>query len=201
MANKIIDFLYTNAEMLCKDAGLEVWGVDIVGSTQKTVRIFVDKPKDGVSENTEQNDGVEESGIGIIECARISRKLSLIIDVEEIFKDAWTLEVSSPGFSRLFFNPNQMKDYIGRSVEVVLSAQMPNYPKRKKFKGNLLSIIDDSKIEIEIDKDTLQASEEDKAIAIIPWTHVKRANLIHVFTMPEKPGKSKQNKATQGGNK
>ena len=41
--------------------------------------------------------------LSVDQCAEISRMVGLALEVDEVFADAWVLEVSSPGMDRLFF--------------------------------------------------------------------------------------------------
>ncbi len=61
----------------------------------------------------------KESGIGIDDCAKVSREISLILDVEELISEAYTLEVSSPGLDRPLENEKDFARYPGKKVRLV----------------------------------------------------------------------------------
>ena len=42
-----------------------------------------------------------ENGVGIADCAKLTREFDPILDVEDPLPDAYTLEVSSPGLDRV----------------------------------------------------------------------------------------------------
>ena len=66
---------------LVEAAGLELWGVELLGEGRPILRVYVESP----------------SGATIEECAKLSRQLGLALDVEDIIPSAYILEVSSPG--------------------------------------------------------------------------------------------------------
>ena len=63
-----------------------------------------------------------DEGIGIDECAELSRELGNIIEEEELFELAYNLEVSSPGLDQPLKLIRQYKKNIGRDVRVLLKA-------------------------------------------------------------------------------
>ncbi len=54
----------------------------------KILRVFVDKP----------------GGITLDDCVKISKELSTRLDVEDLIKTRYTLEVSSPGINRRHYD-------------------------------------------------------------------------------------------------
>ena len=61
-----------------------------------------------------------DSGITAQDCADVSRGLSEIIETENVFKDAYTWDVSSPGTDRPLKMFRQYPKHIGRELEVTL---------------------------------------------------------------------------------
>ena len=59
-------------------------------------------------------------GINIEECARLSQIISDCLDTEDIFKNRFTLEVSSPGLERPLLNSNDFRRKIGKEVKIYL---------------------------------------------------------------------------------
>jgi len=62
-----------------------------------------------------------EAGIGVDDCALVSREVSRILDVEERIDQAYHLEVSSPGLDRPLETARDFSRYRGRQVRVVLA--------------------------------------------------------------------------------
>ena len=62
----------------------------------------------------------KESGIGVDDCAKVSREISLILDVEELIDQAYNLEVSSPGLDRPLVSERDFARYLGKKVRLML---------------------------------------------------------------------------------
>lgn len=61
-----------------------------------------------------------DKGIGLDDCSRVSREISIILDVEDFLDQAYTLEVSSPGLDRLLKTERDFKRCIGKKVKLIL---------------------------------------------------------------------------------
>lgn len=61
-----------------------------------------------------------ETGIGVDDCALVSREVSRILDVEERIDQAYHLEVSSPGLDRPLETARDFFRYRGQQVRVIL---------------------------------------------------------------------------------
>ena len=119
------------ATPLVQAQGLEIWGVEIAQAGRTTVRVFVDLPLEvkqaqaALSADSDPADNLEDSAdimtarsASIDQCEEISRQLGLALEVEDLIEQAYVLEVSTPGFSRLFFSLDQMRSYVGDMVEL-----------------------------------------------------------------------------------
>lgn len=107
------------------DMGFEFWGLEYqTQSGSSLLRVFIESP----------------NGIGVDDCAQVSRQLSLMLDVEDPVKGEYRLEVSSPGMARPFFTLDQYKRHIGFSVKVKLRFAFEG---RKQFKGVLAAVEND----------------------------------------------------------
>lgn len=82
---------------------LSLYDVEVFRGGRKTIiRIFIDRDG-GVSHN---------------DCARVSKHLSTLLDVEELFPGSCTMEVSSPGITRELKKPHHFKKSLGRLVKI-----------------------------------------------------------------------------------
>lgn len=61
-----------------------------------------------------------DEGITIQQCTSISRRLAKQLEELEVFTEAYTLEVSSPGLDQPLVLPRQYKKNIGRNLKVTL---------------------------------------------------------------------------------
>lgn len=76
----------------------------------------------------------KEGGVNVDDCALASKKVSLVLDVEDIFSFKYTLEVSSPGIYRVLRTDAEFTRFNGQRVKAVLNAPLEG---RKKFVGTL----------------------------------------------------------------
>ncbi len=61
-----------------------------------------------------------DEGITIQECTSISRRLAKQLEELEVFTEAYTLEVSSPGLDQPLQLPRQYQKNVGRNLKVTL---------------------------------------------------------------------------------
>ncbi|WP_407429631.1 ribosome assembly cofactor RimP [Arcticibacter sp.] len=75
-----------------------------------------------------------DNGIGIADCAAISRTVGFHLEEENVIEQAYHLEVSSPGLDYPLSTRRQYQKNVGRSLSVKL-ADVPN-----KREGKLLEV-------------------------------------------------------------
>ena len=68
------------------------------------------------------------------DCARVSRELSAILDVEDVVPIAYTLEVSSPGLDRPLRQLDDYRRFTGRRAKIVMRDRVDG---QGFFKGRL----------------------------------------------------------------
>ena len=154
---------------LVEAAGLELWGLELLGEGRPILRVYVESAAGATIEN----------------CARISRQLGLALDVEDIIPSAYTLEVSSPGLTRPFFNLEQLAAYVGKTVEVTLHEALPEFPRRKKFQGQLAEISEHTFALLLDDAPDSDPDPADPPVHI-NWDNVRKAQLVHIFPQKNK---------------
>jgi len=115
-----------------KNMGYELSDLEIKQhGRSKVLRLFID--------NSE--------GITLDDCEVVSQHVSLLLDVEDIIPEDYTLEVSSPGLNRKLTKIEHYLRFLGSEVKVKLH---PSVEGRKNFKGKLL-LADKDKIKVEVD--------------------------------------------------
>lgn len=121
------------------------------------LRLFIDK----------------DGGVTLDDCADVSRELSLVLDVEDIIPDRYTLEVSSPGLDRPLKKAADYAKFAGRLVKIKTYEPFPDDKgnKRKTFTGNLIGLEDG------VVKVTLLEGQT----ASIPLERIAKANLEFEF--------------------
>ncbi len=128
--------------------GLELWGVEYSRHGRRaTLRVFIDCL----------------SGVTVDDCARVSRQVSAILDVEDPIQSGYTLEVSSPGLERPLFTLPQYERFLG--AEVKLRLREPRNG-RRKFAGVIEKVVADA-VELLIGDETLTLSHADIERAVL----------------------------------
>ena len=103
-------------------------------------------------------------GVTLDDCSSVSDQLSGVLDVEDVFRYPYTLEVSSPGIERPLFNNEHYELYIGAKIKVKSYIPLNN---RKNFSGQLEAANEDSI--------TLKIEEE---LIDIPYSAIKQGHLL-----------------------
>ena len=98
-----------------------------------------------------------KDGVTLDLCAKISRIISPILDLEPPVNGAYTLEVSSPGIERSLKKDEHFRGSIGENIKIKLINTDKIIGKLNSFDGKTLEILENdgelSKIELEdIDK-------------------------------------------------
>ena len=111
------------AEPVATSLGLVIWGVEIVRAGRTVVRLFVDVPFSAATDTQPDpapldNDDTDAPELVALsaslgQCEEISRHVALALEVEDTIPEAYVLEVSTPGLTRLFFSLDQMRRYMG----------------------------------------------------------------------------------------
>jgi ribosome maturation factor RimP len=102
------------------------------GHGRAQLRLFIDAP----------------AGVGVEDCARVSRETSALLEAEDPIPTAYTLEVSSPGFDRVLRTPAHFGRFVGARVLAELKEPRAG---RRRFTGTLLSV-DEAGIALEVDR-------------------------------------------------
>ena len=135
-----------------EDLGCELWGTECQRAGRfMTVRLFIDK----------------DDGVGVDDCADVSRQVSAILDVEDPIADKYNLEVSSPGLDRPLFTLEQFQRYVGEDIAVHLRIPVLD---RRKWQGKLEKI--------ENDMLTLIVDGQEQ---VLIFGNIQKANVIAKF--------------------
>ena len=78
--------------------------------------------------------------VTIEDCALISRKVSLLLEIDKVLKEGFTLEVSSPGVDRPLTKFKHLKECVGQKIYVRTSKK---YLNKNQFSGKLLGFNED----------------------------------------------------------
>lgn len=108
-----------------EDMGFELVRVQLSESKRPKLQVMVERK--------------DREGMNVDHCADISRAVSAILDVEDPVKDAYSLEVSSPGIDRPLVTLEHFQRFIGFEAKVEMIHPVEN---RKRFQGPILSVVD-----------------------------------------------------------
>ena len=133
--------------------GCEFWGLEYLSSGRSAMlRIYIDR-----------NEGV----VGVEDCAKISRQVGSLMDVEDLISGEYTLEVSSPGMDRPLYTLAQFETYVGEGV--ALRLRFP-YEGRRNFKGRLSGVEGEDVLLVVDDHEFL-----------FPIDSIEKANIVPKF--------------------
>jgi ribosome maturation factor RimP len=152
----IVELVRTIAAGVAATLGLEIFDVQFRREAGGMVlRVRLDRP--GPASTAEDSVSVED-------CARVSRDLSAILDVEDTVPSAYILEVSSPGLDRPLRKADDYRRFEGRRAKVVMRQAIDG---QGFFKGRLAGI---EEHDVLIDTDDGRRHR-------VPLTAITRANL------------------------
>jgi len=109
-----------------------------------------------------------DGDVGLTDCERVTKRLSVVLDVEDLIESAYTLEVSTPGLDRPLHDERDYERFAGKLARIKTRQPVDG---RKRFVGRLggvtdgfvtiedeggtaripLSVIDSGRLEVEFD--------------------------------------------------
>lgn len=104
-----------------------------------------------------------ETGVGLEDCAKVSRRVSSLLDVEDPIPGTYDLEVSSPGLNRPLRTLEHYRRFAGERVKVQTVRPIEG---QRRFKG-VLRAVEGTTLQLVVD------GEE----RVIPLDLVERASL------------------------
>lgn len=122
--DEVLDRLRHASSRIAASYGLEVFDVRIRREAIGWVlRVTIDRPApDTIAPAVDGTEPEREEPIGIDDCQRVSRDLSVLLDVDESLTEGlaeFTLEVSSPGLDRPLRGEADYRRFVGRLAKIV----------------------------------------------------------------------------------
>ncbi|MGZ3427879.1 MAG: ribosome maturation factor RimP [Polyangia bacterium] len=149
--------LQSLAEPVVTGQGYEL--VDLEFKTEPGVgwvlRVFIDRPG-------------SEGGVGLDDCAQVSRELSAVLDVGDVIPHHYSLEVSSPGLNRPLKKEADFQRFVGKKAKI--RTRHPVGESRRNFSGTLVAVAS-GKVKIDVGDQVCEVPVED----------VEKANLVYEF--------------------
>ena len=116
---KVTDIVAELAAPVAAENGCELWDVEYVREAgQWYLRLYLDK----------------EGGVDILDCEKVSRKVSDLLDEADPIEGSYMFEVSSAGAERQLKRPGDFERFMGSPV---LVKTYQNRDGRKEFAGTL----------------------------------------------------------------
>jgi len=115
------------------------------------LKIYIDKP----------------GGVTISDCTRVSRRVSLLLDVEDIVKGHYLLEVSSPGIERPLFTEEDYRRFNDREIRLLTTEKVGE---RRNFTG-FIERFENGQLMLRCEEGSYS----------IPFAKIKKAKLVHHF--------------------
>lgn len=116
--------------------GFELVRLRLMSGRRNVLQIMADRP---------------DGGIEVDDCAKISRAVSAVLDVEDPISGEYVLEVSSPGIDRPLTRLKDFQTYAGHEAKLETHEMIDG---RRRFKG-VLQGVEDGEILVEIEEDTV----------------------------------------------
>src|SRR3989441_8535487 len=129
----VVGQIRSMASRVAAGYGLEIFDVQFRREAHGMVlRIQIDRPGPAAT---------AEDSVSVEDCAKVSRDLSAILDVEDVVPSAYTLEVSSPGLDRPLRHADDYRRFAGRRAKIVMREAVDG---QKFFKGTLGGVEDNA---------------------------------------------------------
>ena len=119
------------------------------------LRVYIDNPR-------------AEGGVGLDDCATVSRELSAVLDVDDSIPGHYSLEVSSPGLNRPLKKEADFARFVGKKAKI--RTRHPVGESRRNFSGTLVAV-DGGKVKIDVGDQVCE----------VPVDDVEKANLVYEF--------------------
>jgi ribosome maturation factor RimP len=136
-------------EPIVSTLGYELVGIEYLSQGRRSLlRIYID----------------HSNGINLDDCERVSHQVSGTLDVEDVIRGQYTLEVSSPGMDRPLFTREQFVRFSGSEVSIRIAVPING---QRKFKG-LLRGVDEADVILLVDDEEIR----------LPFSSIEKANLV-----------------------
>ena len=98
--------------------GVELVHAELTGGRTRFLRIYIDKP----------------AGVTTDDCAAVSERVGLMLEVEDLIPHKYILEVASPGLDRGLYKPGDYERFAGNPAHIRLAEPIAG---QRNFHGTL----------------------------------------------------------------
>ncbi len=141
--------------------GFEVVKISIKGAKYKILEILIDR--------------LDEQKVSISDCKAVSKNISTLLDIEDIFEGGYNLEISSVGIERPLVNFQNYARFIGNNVQIRLKELLNNCG---HYRGTITSA-ENNIVTLKIKNEKLKDDE----YLQIPFDIIKNGNLVMTEAM------------------
>jgi ribosome maturation factor RimP len=138
-------------EPIATREGFELVRVRLTGAAHKTLQVMAERP-----------DGT----MNVDDCARLSRAISEMLDVEDPIAEDYDLEVSSPGIDRPLTRPKDFARYTGHKAKIELVS--PDTAGRRRYSVDIAHA----------DANSVTLALSDDETLTIPFSAIGDAKLV-----------------------
>ena len=142
--------------------GLTLWGIEFMPQGRKSLlRIYIEVAEEARARGEH---------VTIDDCTAVNHQVSGVLDVHDPIAGEYVLEVSSPGFDRPLFRPEQLSEYLGEVVSLRLIQPIGSGDtRRRKVQGVLSTLIDGG----------IRVSTVDSGDFDVSFDNIDKANLVY----------------------
>ncbi len=140
-------------EPLVAASGLELLDVEVKGYPgRRVVRLVVDA----------------EGGVDVEACADLSRRVSAVLEGNDLIADSYTLQVTSPGVDRPLRTLRDFARNLGRTVRVWTR---PLHDERPREVVGVIAAVGEEVVTLDVDGDAiaLALADVDRGRVQLPW--------------------------------
>ena len=149
MAQELKDRFFEIISPICNDAGYDLVDIEIKSNrSDLKLVVFIDCA----------------SGISIDDCVIVNNLLDSLDEIDALFEESYTLEVSSPGPNRPLRSINDFVRYEGRNVKIIAKNIIDDG--KKVFVGSIVSI-----------SETIISINDSGKVYAINFDEIEKANL------------------------
>lgn len=148
--NALADRIAALIEPSLAAMGYDLVRVQIDGKRQLRLQIMA-----------ERSDG---SGMGVEDCAALSRHVSALLEVEDPIEGSYTLEVSSPGIDRPLMKAADYTRFAGHVAKVEMRTARDN---RRRYTGTIKGLEGETVV-----------LDTDEGSVSLPLAEIERAKLV-----------------------
>ena len=162
------------ASQIAAREGVVIYDVEVAGGPNgRVLRIFIDKDQEG--------------GVGIEDCANVSRGLNEILDADEdiIPGGKYDLEVSSPGLERPLKKAWHFEKAVGKKIWIKLGKSLESFGSTD---GKVKSAKQLTETLLAVEGESARMKAGDQEI-LIPLSAIEKAKTVFEFNEGKNPKK------------